>query len=106
MSKTLIRYIKYTIKRGTIKARNRSKRPRTTRTPEFISSVQNNMENKRKRSIRATNALLKREKLNSSYGSIQRALKNDIGLKPWKVTRSQKITATQGRERVESARKL
>jgi hypothetical protein len=32
--------------------------------------------------------------------------KDDIGLKPWKMTRSQKMTSTQRPERVKSARKL
>jgi hypothetical protein len=56
---SLIRYMKYTIRRDTIEARSRLGRPRT---PEFISLVQNNMENKRRRPIHTTNALLKRKK--------------------------------------------
>ena len=36
---TLIRYVNYTIKRGTIGARKRIGRPRTTRTSHFISLV-------------------------------------------------------------------
>ncbi len=35
----LIRYVNYTIKRGTIQARKRTGRPRTTRTSCFISLV-------------------------------------------------------------------
>jgi hypothetical protein len=57
---TLIRYIHYTIKRGTIEARRRSGRSRTTRTPQFISFVKYNMENKRRKSIRKTDELLKK----------------------------------------------
>ena len=78
----LLRYIKYTLKRGTIKVRRRFGRPRTARTPEFISMVQNNMENKQRIFIRKTNDLLKREMFNSSYGSVQKALKDDIELNP------------------------
>lgn len=102
----LLRYIDYTLERGTVQARRRSGRPRTTRTPEFISLVQNNMENKFGTSIRKTNDLLKSEELNSSYGSVQRALKDDIELKPWKLARSQKISDVQRHERIESAKKL
>ncbi len=36
---TLIRYVNYTIKRGTIEERKRTGRPRTTRISRFISLV-------------------------------------------------------------------
>jgi hypothetical protein len=103
---TLIRYVNYTIKRGTIEARKRTGRPRTTRTSIFISLVKDHMENKLGQSIRKTDELLKRNHVNSSYGSVRRTLKEDIKLKPWKLTRSQKIGPIQRAARVISAKKL
>ncbi len=103
---TLIRYVNYTIKRGTIEARKRTGRPRTTRTPRFISLVKYHRENKSGQSIRKTDDLFKKNHVNSSYGSIRRALKEDIKIKPWKLTRSQKISPMQGEERINSAKKL
>lgn len=102
----ILRYIKYTLEISTTKARRRSRRPRTTRTPKFTSLAQNNMQNKHRTSIRKIDDLLKREELNSSYGSVQRALKDDIELKLWKLARSQKISAVQRHERLESAKKI
>jgi hypothetical protein len=102
----LVRYINYTINRGTINPRRRSGRPRTTRTKKFISLVKCNVENKRRKSIRKTDRLLKSKQLKSSYGSVQRALKNDIKIKPWKITRAQKITSEQRNERIKSAKIL
>ena len=67
----LIRYIKYTIRRrGTVDARKRSGRPRTTGTPDFVSLVQTNVENQRRKSIRKTNKLLNQQKIKSSYDSV------------------------------------
>jgi len=57
---TLIRYVNYTIKRGTIEARKRTGRPRTTRTSRFISLVKYHMENRSGQSIRKTNDLFKK----------------------------------------------
>jgi hypothetical protein len=104
--RALVRFINYTIKRGTVNARWRSGRPRTTRTRKFISLVKQNIENKRKQSMRRTNRLIKKEQLKSSYGSVHRALRYDIKIKPWKITRSQKINDTQRHERVRSAKIL
>jgi hypothetical protein len=50
--------------------------------------------------------LLKRNHVNSSYGSVRRALKEDIKVKPWKLTRSQKISPIQREARVIGAKKL
>ena len=102
----LLRHINYTIKRGTIEPRTRSGRPRTTRTTKFISLVKSNVENKRRKSIRKTNALLKSKQLKSSYGSVRRALKDDLKMKPWRITWSQKITSTRRDQRMNSAKQL
>ncbi|CAF3859255.1 unnamed protein product [Rotaria sp. Silwood1] len=103
---TLIRYVNYTIKRGTIEARKRTGRPRTTRTSIFISLVKDHMENNLGQSIRKTNDLLQKNHVNSSYSSVRRTLKEDIKLQPWKLTRSQKISPIQREARVISAKKL
>ncbi|CAF4702284.1 unnamed protein product, partial [Rotaria sp. Silwood2] len=102
----LVRYINYTIKRGTIDPKRRSGRPRTTRTTKFMSLVKANVENKRRKSIRKTNALLTRKQLKSSYDSVQRVLKDDIKIKPWKIPRSQKITSLHREQRMNSAKQL
>ncbi len=103
---SLIRYVYYAIKRGTIEARKRTGRPRTTRTSRFISLVKYHMENKPGQSIRKVDGLFKKSNVNSSYGSIRRALKEDLKIKPWKLTRSQKISPMQREERINSAKKL
>ena len=103
---TLIHYINYTVKRGTMQPRKRIGRPRTTRTSIFISSVKNHMENKSGQSIRKTDEMFKRNHVNSSYGSVRRALKEDLKIKPWKLTRSQKISPMQREKRVNSAKKI
>jgi hypothetical protein len=103
---TLVRYINYTINRGTIEPRRRSGRPRTTRTSKFISLVKSNVENKRRKSIRKTNALLARKQMKSSYGSVQRALKDDINIKPWRIARSQRMTCAHREKRMNSAKQL
>jgi hypothetical protein len=100
----LVRYINYTIRRGTIEPKTRSGRPRTTRTTKFISLVKSNVENKRRKSIRKTNALLTRKQFKSSYGSVQRALKHDIKIKAWKISRTQKLTALHRQQRLNSAK--
>jgi hypothetical protein len=56
--------------------------------------------------IRKTVLLLKNKQLKSSYGTVHRALKNDIKLKPWKIPRAQKITPEQRNQRIKSAKKL
>ena len=104
--RALVRFINYTITRGTVNARKRSGRPRTTRTTQFISLVKHNIENKRKASIRNTIKSITNEQLKSSYGSVHRALTDDIEIKPWKIARSQKINMTQQYDRVRSAKKL
>ncbi|CAF1517832.1 unnamed protein product [Rotaria sordida] len=104
--RALVRYIKYTINRGTANPQRRSGRPRTTRTPQFISLVKRNVENQRRKSIRKTDKLLKNHQLKSSYGSVQRALKHDIKIKPWKITRAQKITPEQRNERIKCTKIL
>jgi hypothetical protein len=104
--RALVRFINYTIKRGTVDVKRRSGRPRTTRTKRFISLVKQNTENKRKQSTRRTNRSIKKEQLKSSYGSVRRALTYDLEIKPWKIARSQKINDTQRHERVKSAKKL
>ena len=42
-----------------------------------------------------TDKLITRKQIKSSYGSVRRALKDDIEIKPWKAARLQKIAATQ-----------
>ncbi|CAF3875757.1 unnamed protein product [Rotaria sordida] len=64
------------------------------------------MENKLGQSIRKTNDLLQKNHVNSSYSSVRRTLKEDIKLKPWKLTRSQKLSPIQREARVISAKKL
>ena len=65
--RALVRYIKYTMKRGTVESRNRSGRPRSTRTTTFISFVKDNIENKRKKSMRKTVKLMKANSLMVVY---------------------------------------
>jgi hypothetical protein len=102
----LIRCINYTINRGAIEPRRRFVRPRTTTTSKLISLVKPNVENKRRKSIRKTNALLTRKQMKSSYGSVQRALKNDINIKLWKIARSQRMTCAHREKRMNSAKQL
>ena len=104
--RALVRFINYTIKRGTANARKRPGQPRTTRTAEFISLGRQHMENKPKQSIRKTDQSLRKEQMKSSYGTIHRTLTCDIKIKPWKITRSQRINDVQQEKRVKSAKKL
>lgn len=102
----LVRYVNYTINRGTVESRKRSGRPRATRTAQFVSTVKSNVENQRRKSIRKTNSTVKRQHLKSSYGSVRRALKEDAHLRPWKIARAQKITPDRRKLRVISAKRL
>ena len=70
-------YINYAIKRGAIDPRTRSDKPGTTWTNKFMSLIRVRVENKRRKSIRKTVALLKSKQLNVSYGNVQTALKSD-----------------------------
>ena len=58
--------------------RKRTGRPRTTRTSIFISPVKDQMENKSGQSVRKTDEMFKRNRVNSSYGSVRGALKEDL----------------------------
>lgn len=104
--RALVRFVNYTINRGTVESRKRSGRPRATRTTEYVSIIESNVENQRRKSIRKTNSMLKSQHLKSSYGSVQRALKEDAHLRPWKSARAQKITPDHRKQRVISAKRL
>ena len=88
---TLIYYVNYTNKRSTIETEKRIEKLITTRTSIFISLVKDHMEDRFKESTRKTDGLLKTNHVNFSYSSVQRALKKDIKVKSWKLTRSQKM---------------
>jgi hypothetical protein len=64
--RALVRFINYTIKRGTVNARKRSGRPRTARTKRFIMLIKSNIETNEN----------------------NRSEKHDIKIRSWKIARS------------------
>lgn len=98
-------YISYTIKRwretGTTDDRPRCGGPRTARTPQLVHKVRERFRRKRRRSVRKL-----AEKLGKPLRTIQRIVKEDVGLKPYKLQKVHGLSAAQKEKRLVRCKRL
>jgi inhibitor of nuclear factor kappa-B kinase subunit alpha len=98
-------YISYTIKRwretGSVEDRPHSGGPRTARTPQLIRKIRQRICKNRRRSARKLAA-----KLHTSRRTIQRLLKDDLGLKPYKRQKVHGLSIAQKEKRLLRCKRL
>ena len=93
--------VRRTIQRGTIVDRRRSGRPRTVRTRQNLKRIERLHKNKKNPGQRST-----ARKLGCSKTSVQRALKDDLGLTAFRRARSSKLTPQQIENRSKSCSRM
>ncbi len=86
---------------GSIADRPRSGRPRTSRTPELINKVRCRLWRNPQQSIRKM-----APKVHTSLSTLQRVVKEDLGLKPYKKRKVQGLTQQQRVKRHQRAKML
>lgn len=86
---------------GSIADRPRSGRPRSSRTPELVNKVKCRLWRNRQQSIR-----MMAKKLNTSRTTLQRVVKKDLGLKPYKKRKVQGLTQQQLVKRMKRSQML
>ncbi len=98
-------FISYTIKRwretDSTEDRPRCGGPRTARTPQLIQKIRQRFRRNRRRSSRKL-----AEDLHASRRTVQRIIKDDLGLKPYKRQKVHGISAVQKGERMIRCKRL
>ena len=86
--------------------KGKSGRKITVRTPENINSVENLLESEKDRTPDQPGSSCRRNTLDISKTSFNRIVKKDLGWKPYKIVRRQKITPANAGMRLQMARYL
>ena len=98
-------FVYRTIKRynetGSVNDRPRSGRPKSATSKKIVKNVRDRI---RRNPGRSANEMAK--EMNVSSSSMQRLLKNDLGLKPYKQQKMHKLTAAQKKVRLERSKLL